>query len=686
MKVSSLMALGFGVSIILLLIVTGASYNGLNEAVDGFKEYRGLARDTNLAGRLQANMLMVRMNVKDFNITGSQKDIDQYNDYVKKMHTFLDEAKVEIQKPERARLISQVNQQVKTYESAFEQVINFRKERNHAVFKRMDPNGLKMRQNLTQIMKSAYEDKDPDGAYYAGRAQEHLLLGRLYAAKFLQTNSQDDVDRVEIELQKEMNHLITTMDKELQNPERRRLLKEFIEARDAYHQAFKDTVKIIFERNHIIKDVLDKLGPEIAKKVEAAKLSVRKDQDTLGPQVQEHNEETVTLVLTVAFVALIIAIAMAWWITRLVVTPLGCEPSEIALVANRVADGDLTIDMNAINTNRQGAFGAMSNMVENLSSVVQDITRAAEQVASGSSEISEASNSLSQGATEQAASIEETSSSMEEMASNIQNNTDNAATTQQIASKAAKDGREGGKAVDEAVDAMKQIAEKISIIEEIARQTNLLALNAAIEAARAGEHGKGFAVVAAEVRKLAERSQTAAGEISQLSSSSVEVAEKAGGIINELVPGIQKTAELIQEITAASQEQNQGAIQVNQAIQQLDQVIQRNAGASEEMSATSDDLSAQASVMLSTIGFFNIGGQSTPTKRGAAAPQAAMARPKPTAQPVVKRKPTPPAPRKPTPQAPPKKAEPKALMNHSQQAQQGAELDMSFNDDEFERF
>jgi methyl-accepting chemotaxis protein len=195
---------------------------------------------------------------------------------------------------------------------------------------------------------------------------------------------------------------------------------------------------------------------------------------------------------------------------------------------------------------------------------------------------------------------------MEEMGSNIRQNADNALQTEKIAIKSAQDARDGGKAVEQTVSAMREIAGKISIIEEIARQTNLLALNAAIEAARAGEHGKGFAVVASEVRKLAERSQTAAAEISKLSTSSVDVAEKAGAMLLQLVPDIQKTAELVQEISAACNEQSSGAEQVNKAIQQLEQVIQQNASASEEMASTSEELSSQAERLQDAIAFFKV--------------------------------------------------------------------------------
>ncbi|MDH4161863.1 MAG: methyl-accepting chemotaxis protein [Nitrospirota bacterium] len=277
----------------------------------------------------------------------------------------------------------------------------------------------------------------------------------------------------------------------------------------------------------------------------------------------------------------------------------------LAQAAEAIAGGELRGNVMVL-SDKDILGKSLAAMLDQLRSVVGDVMTAADNVSSGSQQLSSGAEQMSQGATEQAASTEQASSSIEEMNATIRQNADNAMQTEKIALKSAADAIESGKAVNEAMAAMKDIASRISIIEEIARQTNLLALNAAIEAARAGEHGKGFAVVAAEVRKLAERSQTAAGEISKLSASSVGVSERAGAMLTKLVPDIQKTAELVQEISAASKEQASGADQINGSIQQLNQVVQQNAGAAEEMSSTSEELSSQAEQLKETISFFKV--------------------------------------------------------------------------------
>ncbi len=308
-------------------------------------------------------------------------------------------------------------------------------------------------------------------------------------------------------------------------------------------------------------------------------------------------------IVGVALLALLIIVLVAWLITRMITQPL----VRAVEVGQQVASGNLNVDIGDASNDETGqVMQALKTMVGKLGGVVSQVQNVTSSVASGSEEINSAGQQLSQGASEQAASLEEISSAMEQMASNIRQSADNAGQTEQIAQKAATDAQEGGKAVAQAVMAMKEITSKISIIEEISRQTNLLALNAAIEAARAGEHGKGFAVVASEVRKLAERSQAAAGEISGSSSTTVEVAEKAGEMLAQLVPDIQKTAELVQEISTSTREQDTGAEEINRGLQELDQVVQQSAAASEELAATSEQLTLQAGQLRQVMNFFKL--------------------------------------------------------------------------------
>ena len=302
----------------------------------------------------------------------------------------------------------------------------------------------------------------------------------------------------------------------------------------------------------------------------------------------------------------------------------------IATLSEQLAKGDLRADVKP-RSEQDILLHSLKSMVTGISEVVMEIQEGAERVAAGSEQLSSTAQSISQGSSEQAAAVEESSSSMEEMASSIVQNADNAKQTEAIAFQSSQAAQDSGHAVIRTVEAMNSIATKISIIEEIARQTDLLALNAAIEAARAGEHGKGFAVVASEVRKLAERSQAAAGEINQMSTESMAVAQKAGDLLQKLVPDIQKTAQLVQEISAASAEQSTGASQVNTALQQLDQVVQQNASASEQLASTAEELSSQSEQLQSVIGFFKIENQERSRRYVPQSLSAAKSKPRPSA-------------------------------------------------------
>jgi methyl-accepting chemotaxis protein len=312
------------------------------------------------------------------------------------------------------------------------------------------------------------------------------------------------------------------------------------------------------------------------------------------------------LLLIILVIGLLLGFGTAAWIIRGIMQQLGAEPPVILEIAEKIAAGDLESELVNGKGKVVGVLAAMITMRDKLVSVISEVNRSSIALSAASEQVSGTAQSLSQGASEQAASVEETSASVEEMGSSINQNSESARMTDGIATESSNAAKEGGESVIATVQAMKDIAGKITIIEDIAYQTNMLALNAAIEAARAGEHGKGFAVVAAEVRKLAERSQVAASEISELTGDSVKVAENAGGLLEQMVPDIARTAELVQEISAASEEQASGVSQITSAMQQLDQVTQQNAAGSEELAATAEEMRGQSQSLIEMISFFKL--------------------------------------------------------------------------------
>ena len=368
-----------------------------------------------------------------------------------------------------------------------------------------------------------------------------------------------------------------------------------------YVSVFTKAIDAQFSGNDVVIATLDQMLQDRAAKFESSRL----------------------LILSIVSAIAVFIGFIGWAITRSITQPL----NQAVTVANQLAEGNFSVQIDVSSNDETGQLlRSMQDMVTKLSQVVIEVNNGAEALSSASEQVSMTAQSLSHAASEQAAGVEETSASIEQMTASISQNTENAKVTDGIATKASREAGEGGEAVRATVAAMKQIAQKIGIIDDIAYQTNLLALNAAIEAARAGEHGKGFAVVAAEVRKLAERSQIAAQEIGTVASSSVELAERAGKLLGEMVPNIKRTSDLVQEITAASEEQSAGVGQINAAVNQLSQTTQQNAANSEELAATAEEMSGQAEQLQHSMAFFKITDEAGARSKMTAARQLAESR------------------------------------------------------------
>jgi len=442
----------------------------------------------------------------------------------------------------------------------------------------------------------------------AAEIEKGILL-QVRAEKNLILAPEGEADRFIAEIAKQRETL-SKLKEEIQaaaSPEGKKLMENFGVAYARMNAVQDDALKTArTDKAKAAERSMTEVRKAVAEAMEAANVyvtNVKKNMAAQAAQAHEDGNRAQLLLISAVLASLVIGLIAAIWISLSISRGLGRAVG----LAGAVADGDLSQSIKVTSNDEIGDLvTSLNSMVEKLKQIVAEALTAAQNVSAGSQELSASAEQLSQGATEQASSAEEASSSMEEMASNVKQNADNANQTEKIAAQSAKDAEASGVAVGRAVNAMQTIAEKITIVQEIARQTDLLALNAAVEAARAGEHGKGFAVVASEVRKLAERSQAAAAEIGTLSTETVKVAQEAGNMLSKLVPDIKRTAELVEEITAACREQDVGSAQINQAIQQLDKVGQQNASASEQVSSTSEELASQAEQLQSTIAYFRI--------------------------------------------------------------------------------
>ncbi len=620
LKMGTKLTLGFGLVILLVLVVGGlAVFNMMNNQVEAEKLRSSYVPQVRIANRIERSVLRAVFDLREYTDLFEERGLEAGREWLNQADEAISEA--EDLANRYAHLVA-LRDGIGTLNTTLDQYQASLDETERAI------TGIEDQRTVLDEAALAY--LNATGGYLqnqqenfeqelAGNASD-AALGERFRKVYLLNDAIDIMNGVRVtafkaQLDRDYDQLegaIRELDRigelatEINAITRQAQDLARLDSIGDARQQYRDALEAILAQYRHLESINAQRGELynglIAEAQAAADAGVSTTQE-IADHTVERMSQSVTMIAVGIGIALLVAVLITIVLARSIVSGL----TQGVGFAQSLSGGDLTASLDIDQNDEVGLLATtLKEMGTQLRDIVTNVKSAADNVSSGGQQMSSSSQELSQGATEQAASAEEVSSSMEEMAANIKQNADNAQQTEKIASQAAQRAEQSGEAVGKTVEAMKDIASRISIIEEIARNTNLLALNAAIEAARAGEHGKGFAVVASEVRKLAERSQAASGEISEISSSSVQVAEDAGNMLTELVPEIQKTAELVQEISAASNEQNSGVDQINKALAQLDQVIQQNASASEEMASTSEELASQAGQLQETMAFFKV--------------------------------------------------------------------------------